>query len=149
MKLIYKVAVFLSLLVFFHTGKAQNSTIKPNLFNVLGNTLSCSVSELEKAFSSSPGANIKLIFGINIIFKGNVTSNVQRYTNLKSMVIKLTDFKDAALSISRRLNDDNTITYIGRIINENYADGYELKTDIAGNYFLNKIKTEYLIQDHQ
>jgi hypothetical protein len=51
------------------------------------------------------------------------------------------------LSISKRINDDNSITYVARIINEKYADGYELKKDIAGNYSFNKIKTDELIQD--
>ena len=51
------------------------------------------------------------------------------------------------LSISKRIDDDNTITYVGRIINEKYADGYELIKDKSGNYSFNKIKTADLIQD--
>jgi len=55
--------------------------------------------------------------------------------------------QNTLLSISKRINDDNTITYVGRIINEKYADGYELKKDNNGNYSFNKIRTEELIQD--
>ena len=55
--------------------------------------------------------------------------------------------QNSLFSISKRINDDNTITYVGRIINEKYADGYELKKDNYGNYTFNKIKTEELIQD--
>ena len=68
---------------------------------------------------------------------------------LKSVVVKLNNLQGAILAISKRINDDNSISYVGRIINEQYADGYELKQDVNGNYFLNKIKTDDLIQDHQ
>ena len=37
---------------------------------------------------------------------------------------------------------------MGRIINENYDDGYELVQDENGSYILNKIKTEVLLQDY-
>ncbi len=49
--------------------------------------------------------------------------------------------QNALLSISRRINDDNSVTYVGRIINEKYADGYELIKDNSGNYSFTKIKT--------
>jgi hypothetical protein len=51
------------------------------------------------------------------------------------------------LSISKRINDDQTITYVGRIINNNYADGYELKREKNGSYTMHKIKTDALIED--
>lgn len=133
----------------FHIGNAQNLQPKAKLFNSVSNVVPCPVSELEKGFSSFSGKNIRLNFGKNISFNGYVLSNIQRYHNLRSMIIKLPDYNNAILSVSKRVNDDNTITYIGRIINEKYSDGYELKSDLAGNYFLNKIKTEDLIQDRE
>jgi len=51
------------------------------------------------------------------------------------------------LSISRRIDDDNTVTYVGRILNENSTDGYQLVKDKSGKYSFNKIKTADLIQD--
>ena len=47
------------------------------------------------------------------------------------------------------MNDDNTYTYVGRIINQKYGDAFELKLDNNGNYYLNKIKTDDLIQDRE
>ena len=50
-------------------------------------------------------------------------------------------------SVSKRTNDDNSITYVGRIVNDKYSDGYELKSDSAGNYFLTKINMSEILQD--
>jgi hypothetical protein len=72
---------------------------------------------------------------------------VQRYKNLKSYIIKSDVLNGAMFSVSERINDDNSITYVGRIVNDKYSDGYELKVDAAGNYFLNKINMNELLQD--
>ena len=53
------------------------------------------------------------------------------------------------MAISKRTNDDNSISYVGRIINEKFADAYELKINTDGNYYLNKIKLYDILQDHE
>jgi hypothetical protein len=105
------------------------------------------VNELDKAFTATPGSSIQFNFANKLPFSGVVLSSVQRYSNLSSVIIKSSLLQNALLSISRRINDDNSVTYVGRIINEKYADGYELIKDNAGNYSFNKIKTQDLIQD--
>ena len=105
------------------------------------------VIQLDKAFLGTEGSSIQLNFTNNFSFAGTVISSVQRYSNLTSVIIKLPSLHNSLLSISKRINDDNTITYVGRIINEKYGDGYELKKDNYGNYAFNKIKMEDLIQD--
>lgn len=130
------------------SSKAQSSS-KPALFDGFPNVINCSITELEKAFTATEGNSILFSFSNNTNFSGLVSSATQRYNNLKSVVVKLNNLQGAILAISKRINDDNSIAYVGRIINEKFADGYELKTDPAGNYFLNKIKTDDLIQDHQ
>jgi len=52
------------------------------------------------------------------------------------------------LAISKRINDDKTVTYVGRIINDKYADGYELKRENNGSYAMQKIKTDALVEDY-
>ena len=52
-------------------------------------------------------------------------------------------------AVSKRINDDNSVTYVGRIVNDKYSDGYELKVDSAGNYFLNKINMNEILQDQK
>ena len=148
MKRIFTNGIILLLLAAGLNTKAQ-STSKPSLFNGYANVINCANSELEKAFTTVQGNSILLSFANNTNFTGQISSATQRYNNLKSVVVKLNNLQGAILAISKRINDDNSISYVGRIINEQYADGYELKQDVNGNYFLNKIKTDDLIQDHQ
>lgn len=148
MKTFSKVFVLCIILIASYNTNAQVITSsRPYLFNNFSANIPTAVAELEKAFSGTEGSSIQLNFANNFSVSGTVFSSVQRYSNLSSVIIKIPSLHNSLLSISKRINDDNTITYVGRIINEKYADGYELKKDDHGNYTFNKIKTEDLIQD--
>jgi hypothetical protein len=147
MKIFYKLLAISFILISSYATKAQVQTsTKQRLFSRYSDKLPTKANELDKAFLAPEGAQIKLNFS-NFTFSGVVTSSVKRDHNLSTVIIKSTSLNNSVFSISKRINEDNTITYIGRIINENYADGYELKKDSLGNYELNKIKTESLIED--
>jgi ribosomal protein S4E len=150
MKRIYKVAVFFTLLISFNSIKAQIVTERrPQLFAAFAKTINFPKTELEKIFTTPEGRTIKLSLGENVGFTGIITSSIQRYHNLQSVVVRLNNLNGTIFGISKRTNDDNSITYIGRIINTKYADAFELKTDATGNYFINKTKTADLIEDHE
>jgi ribosomal protein S4E len=150
MKRIYKVAVFFTLLISFNSIKAQIVTERrPQLFAAFAKTINFPKTELEKIFTTPEGRTIKLSLGENVGFTGIITSSIQRYHNLQSVVVRLNNLDGTIFGISKRTNDDNSITYIGRIINTKYADAFELKTDATGNYFINKTKTADLIEDHE
>ena len=123
------------------------SSNRSQLFRNVSQRVPAKVIELDKAFSAKEGSIIKLEFK-NFDFEGKVTSSVKRYDNLYSVVIKSSTLDNAIFSISKRIGNDNATTYMGRIINENYDDGYELVQDENGSYILNKIKTEILLQDY-
>ncbi len=149
MKCIYKAAVLITLLLSFNKSRAQIATERrPQLFAAFAKTINFPKSELEKIFTSAEGRTIKLALGENVL-TGVITSSVQRYHNLHSVIVKLNNLDNTVFGISKRTNDDNTISYIGRIINTKYADAFELKTDASGNYFINKIKTADLIEDRE
>ncbi len=57
-----------------------------------------------------------------------------------TVIVKSPALNNTLLAISKRINDDKTITYVGRIINDKYADGYELKKEQNGSYAMNKNK---------
>ncbi|MEO6682454.1 MAG: hypothetical protein ABIN48_06470 [Ginsengibacter sp.] len=129
-------------------GRTQlPSSEKSQLFRGLSQRVPAKVTELDRAFSAKKGTSIKLQFK-NFDFEGVVTSSIKRYDNLYSVLIKSSSLDNTIFSISKRINDDKSITYVGRIINEDYADGYELVQDDDGGYVLNKIKTEVLLQDY-
>lgn len=123
------------------------SSNRSQLFRNVSQRVPAKVSELDKAFSAKEGSIVKLQFK-NFDFEGTITSSVKRYDNLYSVVIKSSSLDNAIFSISKRIGGDNTVTYVGRIIHENYSDGYELVQDEDGSYILNKIKTEVLLQDY-
>ena len=120
---------------------------RSQLFRNISQRVPAKVTELDKAFSAREGTSVKLQFK-NFDFEGTITSSVKRYDNLYSVVIKSSTLDNAIFSISKRIGDDKTVTYVGRIIHDNYADGYELVQDEDGSYVLNKIKTEVLLQDY-
>ncbi len=130
------------------TGFSQNGNIpKPRQFSNFPDIINCSVAELSSIFNSTPGQNINLSFSGNFSFSGNVTSNVVKYSNLQTAVIKSPVFNNTIFNVSKIINADSSVSYLGRIINKNYFDGYELKRNAAGNYQLIKIETDRVIQD--
>jgi hypothetical protein len=149
MKRIYKAVVLFTLLLSFNNIKAQQVERRPQMFAALADKINFPKAELEKIFNTPQGNSIKLSLGTDVGFSGLIISSLQKYDNLKSVIIRLNNLDNTVLGISKRTNDDKTISYIGRIINANYADAFELKTDAAGNHFLNKRKTIELIQDRE
>lgn len=102
------------------------------------------VMELEKAFKAKEGATVEMKFN-DLPLKGKVLSSIRRYDNLYSIIIQ--SDANTLVSLSKRINDDRSVTYAGRIINDQSSDGYELKTNGKGTYTLLKVPTEDLIQD--
>lgn len=150
MKPLIKAAVLFSLIISFNSVAAQVITERrPDLFSAFAKTINFPKTELEKIFITAEGSIIKLSLGGNVGLTGVITSSTQRYHNLKSVIVKLNNLDNTVLGISKRTNDDNSISYVGRIINTKYADAFELKTDANGNYFINKIKTADLIEDRE
>lgn len=148
MKSIYKLLAVCTIIVSSYATNAQVTTsTRQNLFSRYSDKLPTAITELEKAFNAKPGTEVKLMFS-DFSFTGIITSSLKRYDNLYSVVITSASLNNTLFSISKRVNDDKTITYVGRIINEKYADGFELEKDSGGNYALNKIKTEDLLQDY-
>ncbi|MEP7255613.1 MAG: hypothetical protein ABI666_07535 [Ferruginibacter sp.] len=148
MKHLAPYAMLLLLSFSFTTGFSQNGNApKPKQFSNFPDIINCSEAELSSIFNSSPGQNISLSFSNNFLFSGNVTSNVVKYANLQTAVVKSPVFNNTIFSVSKIINKDNSISYLGRIINKNYFDGYELKRNTAGNYQLIKMETDRVIQD--
>ncbi|MGC4100138.1 hypothetical protein [Ferruginibacter sp.] len=127
------------------TAKAQNSS-KPKLFSSFPDKISCTNAELGKVFSIAANQNAGLRFSDNFSFDGVVTSNVVKYANLQSVVIRSAAY-DGAIFVLSKITENGTVNYVGRIINTKYFDGYELKQDAQGNYQFLKIETGRVIQD--
>ncbi len=130
------------------TGFSQSPGIsKPKQFDNYPGVINCTEAELSRVFGSPAGQDINLAFSDNFNFTGNITSNNIKYNNLQSAVVTSPLFHNTIFNISKRINKDNSITYVGHIINKDYFDGYELTRDAAGNYKFIKIETTKVIQD--
>lgn len=150
MKRIYKAVVLFTLLASFNNANSQIVTERrPPLFAAFAKTINFPTTELEKIFTTPEGRIIKLSLGENVGLTGIITSSIQRYNNLQNVIIKLNNLDNTVFGISKRINDDKSVTYIGRIINTKYSDAFELKSDANGNYFINKKNTADLIEDHE
>ena len=140
----YALSLLLSFIVI--TGFSQNSA-KPKQFSNFPDRINCSEQELARVFTASSGQAISLSFSDNFTFAGNITSNIAKYANLQSAIVVSPAYSNTIFNVSRITNGDGSISYIGRIINKNYFDGFELKRNATGNYQLNKIETDRVIQD--
>jgi hypothetical protein len=141
----YALSLFLSFTVM--TGFGQSSNPKPKQFSNFPETINCSEQELARVFNTTTGENISLTFSDNFIFSGNIKTNLVKYANLQSVVIVSPDYFNTVFAVSKIINADGSLSYIGRIINKNYFDGFELKKNTAGNYQLKKIETDRVIPD--
>jgi hypothetical protein len=141
----YALSLFLSLTVM--TGFGQANTPKPKQFSSFPEVIDCSEQELARVFNTSPGQTISLSFSNNFTFAGNITSNLVKYANLQSAVMVSPDYANTIFSVSKITNGDGSLSYVGRIINKNYFDGFELKKNATGNYQLKKVETDRVMPD--
>ncbi len=128
---------------------AQKPDNRPKLFYSVSNKINYPKAELKNLFSRKQGTTIQLSLPGNFNFTGTVLSSVQKYPNLKTVIIKSDGLNGTVFGVSEIINDDKSITYVGRVVNEKYSDGFELQHDEAGNYFLAKINLQDLLQDRE
>lgn len=148
MKIVPTLTAFCVLLLASYSIKAQVKTSgRQDYFIKYSQKLPAPVAELEKAFTTAQGAKIKISFA-DFSFNGTVASSIKRYHNLHSVIIKAPGMDNTLLSLSKITNDDQSVTYVGHILNEKYADGFELKKEGDGTYTMNKIRTDELIEDY-
>lgn len=122
-----------------------SQTAKTEVFSQFPETINISKSELSQSLLATEGAAITVRFA-DLVISGKVIANVQKYDNLQSMVIRSDAYANALIHLSKITNKDNTISYVGSILSEEAADGYEVKADPAGNYQLKKIQQDTVLQ---
>lgn len=148
MKIITKMMMLCVIVFSSYASMAQVLTSnRQNYFSKYSQKLPTVESELEKAFQVPEGDKVKINFA-DFSFNGIIISSVKRYDNLYSVLVKAPGLDNTMLAISKIINPDKSVSYIGRIINQNYADGFELRKENDGSYAMNKIRTDALIEDY-
>ena len=141
----YALSLVLSLIVM--TGFGQVNNPKPKQFSSFPDVINCSEQELSKVFNAATGQSISLSFSNNFIFSGTVKSNLSKYANLQSAVIVSPDYSNTIFNVSKIINADGSISYVGHIINKSFFDGFDLKKNASGIYQLKKIESDRVIPD--
>lgn len=124
-------------------AKSQTS----RLFSSVPDSLQLAETEISQLFTLKAGSVISIRVSDQFQLKGVLKSSIQKYENLKSLIIESTNYKGAILSLSRRTEDDNSIIYLGRILSSQHDDGFELRINEAGQYYLRKIEVNNSIME--
>lgn len=153
MKNFTKGLIFLSIFLVRIKLSAQEFPVRepdlnrPSLFQNLPERINCRVNDLSALLQSEIGSTISFSFSGSQNFQGVVTSVASRFENtLQSVVIRSTNFPGAALSFSKLIKEDGTISYIGRIISFQHGDAYEIILE-NGQYFFVKKSFYDLVND--
>jgi hypothetical protein len=145
MKPLPKILLLVMLSLTTITVSAQKT--KPRLFGQYPEVIDLSKTTLQQTFSAIPGKSINIAFNDQFHFEGIVLSNELKYSNLQSVLIRSAAFGNAIFQVSKLTNADNSISYVGRIINPDAQDGYEIKKDNKDNYRFQKFETDRILQD--
>jgi hypothetical protein len=141
------VLLILAAVTSFAQERPQNraSPAKPALFTQFPDVINCTTGQLNSFFNGRQGENIAVSFNSNLTLDGNVKSNISKYSNLQTVVVKLTKFNNMLFTISRIVDEDRQIVYSGHLFDPAYADGFELKNKGGGNYQFVKIELEKML----
>ena len=129
------------------TFAQKSDPTRPKAFAGFPDKISLSKNILQNTLNASQGEEVIVAFSNDFHFKGIVLSNLKKYDNLQSVMIKSPAFGNAVFQLSKITNKDKSISYSGRIINPDIADGYELKKDKDDNYSIVKFETKNILQD--
>jgi hypothetical protein len=139
-------ALFIGLCV--TSAQAQKSKeVKKSLFTEFPGSIEISKNTLKNTLVSKPGQLVSIPFNEKFIFTGKVVSNEMKYADLQTMIVKSEQYPNTLFQLSRIINKDNTISYVGRIMNNEALEVYEIKSYLADNYSLQKIDLDKILQD--
>ena len=119
---------------------AQN---QKSIFREFPGSIEISKNTLKSTLVAKPGQTVSIRFNEKFVFTGKVMSNELKYSDLQSMIVKSDTYSNTLFQLSRITNNENSIKYIGRIINTDALEVFEIKNDVADNYQLQKIDGIY------
>jgi hypothetical protein len=126
------------------TATAQNA--KTTIFTNQPNEISCTAAQLDAVFNQPVSSDIRLTLTPNFSLLGKVQSSIEKQANLKSVIIRLSNFPDVIFSISKISDQYTTERYVGRLMSSKYSDAYELILQENGTYTFSKKITDHIIQ---
>lgn len=110
------------------------------LFSEYADSIDISEEELYNLIDLKPKAFTEFQIADDFLVKAVVLSSLQKYENMKSMIMHCQNFEDAIFSLSKTTDEDENDIFKGRILHSEYDDGYELRINENGLYYLRKIR---------
>lgn len=118
---------------------------KPRLFSRLPEKFTVGKPVLDKLFTGST-RRISPADNQEFPFEGEIIERVQKNPNVVSVNIKLSNYEGALLNVSRIINSDLSVSYIGRAININNGDVLLLKNENGKFYFTQEKQAFTLVE---
>lgn len=125
----------------------SQADLRPKVFQNYPESFVVNEPFFQNVFQATTDQDVSLALNSSFNFPGKVLSNELKYSNLQSIIIKSSLFDNAILHLSKITNEDNSTTYVGRIINERAFDGYEIRKGTDGTYSFKKFETAKVMQD--
>lgn len=141
MKIIKSPILFILILALTASFKANSQ----KLFDAIPEKIQFEKKIIEGVFNMNAGSAVDIKFSSNFRITGIIKSNQKVYDNLQTVVIESTNYNKAKLFISKTIDQDKSIKFVGRIISRASEDGFEIKTDLTGNGSLKKINLKEMI----
>jgi hypothetical protein len=136
--------LFISFALFLVFAIISNNAASQRMFDALPETAKFLPSVVEAIFNLNPGSAVDVKFTQGFHVTGVIKSNKKIYDNLQTVVIESSNYK-ANLFISKTVDQDNKVKYVGRMLGRGFQDGIELNMDNAGNNIIKKINLKDMI----
>lgn len=123
----------------------RSSPVKTALFNKFPNQINCTIQQLDKFFTGRENDTVDVIIGNAFSLGGQIKSNIIKYRNLRTVVVRLPQFNNILFTLSKTKDQENNIVYVGHLFDAAYTDGYELQQVNRETYQFVKIEMERLL----
>ena len=123
----------------------KNSSKKPFLFSNYPAVIDCSETQLNSLFTASNNITVSLSLAGNLTLQGEVVNRANKYNSLQTVSVKLPAFGNILFSVTKRDNEGKEPIYTAYLLNNSYADGYQLKRSADNAYQFIKIETAKLL----
>ena len=122
---------------------AQMHDNRPNIYAGRPQSINVDKNIFASVLDVAAGNEVSVPLSNDFTFTGKVIGNFTKYNNLHTVMVRSNDNETSILQITS-INNNNSISYSGRIINNKAADGYEIKNN-NGAYSLQKFETLKLL----
>ena len=123
------------LIMLLPAGKGFSQVVKKgSTLKSFPEKIHCRAAEFNKAFLVDKGEAVQLSFSDNFNFDGKMQSDVMKYNNLQSVIIRSPNLNNAVFHLLKITAEDNSISYSGQIIDPQSGEFYLLEKDTDGAY---------------